>query len=579
MANITEHLNKIKNAIYGRDVRVAIHEAIKTVYDDASINHDNANMEVKLARGSYNTLNERLSNSDNVQNQFKQQLSEINNNLIVEEWYSKWIKETTLGSDGIPSEYSHDNYELFFDWILNPLAEEYPDYVYKTTLGKDTSNTYNVYKYELIPDNYDRTVIMLANVHGNEYTSFFGLCRFVDDLCRNYSTDSNLYFLRHKVKLVLVPIVNPWGFVNSNRRNVNGVDLNRNTSYRWDEYTSENGQVGGKYYKGTHPFSEKESQYIKIIVDESIDDNLVGFIDLHTLNTIEADKVLYYPRFAQNAFTNLHKILEKFDAETGNNRTIFSSSAVPTFSNFVAHTYGINACNPEFSNSAYGGSRTDVLMSKHVEWIGNIAIEIAKTNRKANTKSSGASVYALLWDRDVTLETEDENRTSGLGHRVLKSNNFNSFEISKYNIQIDRESVVTFNGHVRVYAESDCTLDLEPLVYQQYSPEQNYNNLVEENRFAESVRLKAGSEVYIPIAAVIHGFHTNYNDEKSTRAGNVHFRIRAKANVSNAVYITGYKVNISITPSDLGKCVVIERLTNNTYQTVYPLRIAEEIED
>lgn len=75
--SITNKLNQIKNAIYGKEVRGAIHDAIKQVYDDASVNHDNANMEVKMARGTHNTLNDRLDNVDEIQAQTNAQLSEI----------------------------------------------------------------------------------------------------------------------------------------------------------------------------------------------------------------------------------------------------------------------------------------------------------------------------------------------------------------------------------------------------------------------------------------------------------------------------------------------------------------------
>lgn len=74
--SITNKLNQIKNAIYGKEVRGAIHDAIKQVYDDASVNHDNANMEVKLARGTHNTLNDRLDNVDEIQAQTNAQLSQ-----------------------------------------------------------------------------------------------------------------------------------------------------------------------------------------------------------------------------------------------------------------------------------------------------------------------------------------------------------------------------------------------------------------------------------------------------------------------------------------------------------------------
>lgn len=77
MSNISDYLNKIKTAIYGKDVRGAIHDAIKQVYDDASVDHDNANMEVKMARGTYNTLGDRLDSVDEIQAQTNAQLSEI----------------------------------------------------------------------------------------------------------------------------------------------------------------------------------------------------------------------------------------------------------------------------------------------------------------------------------------------------------------------------------------------------------------------------------------------------------------------------------------------------------------------
>ena len=56
---ITEALETIINARYGRDVRQAIHDGIKQAYDDA-IKNGNANMEVSQARGSYPSLAERL---------------------------------------------------------------------------------------------------------------------------------------------------------------------------------------------------------------------------------------------------------------------------------------------------------------------------------------------------------------------------------------------------------------------------------------------------------------------------------------------------------------------------------------
>ena len=66
MGNIRDLLNKIRYATYGKEVRQSIHDAIEECYATASVDHDNANMEVKMARGTYETLNSRLN--DNEQN-------------------------------------------------------------------------------------------------------------------------------------------------------------------------------------------------------------------------------------------------------------------------------------------------------------------------------------------------------------------------------------------------------------------------------------------------------------------------------------------------------------------------------
>lgn len=74
MGNIQSYLNQIKNAVFGKDVRESIHDAIKQCYDDASVDHDNANMEVKLARGTHETLNDRITENEKNQENLSSQL-------------------------------------------------------------------------------------------------------------------------------------------------------------------------------------------------------------------------------------------------------------------------------------------------------------------------------------------------------------------------------------------------------------------------------------------------------------------------------------------------------------------------
>ena len=87
--SIQNYLNQIKTAVFGKDVRQSIHDAIKQCYDDASVDHDNANMEVKLARGTHETLNDRITENEKNQENLSSQLDK---KVML-------IKEENIGSD------------------------------------------------------------------------------------------------------------------------------------------------------------------------------------------------------------------------------------------------------------------------------------------------------------------------------------------------------------------------------------------------------------------------------------------------------------------------------------------------
>ncbi len=63
MANITELIKDIRNALFGREVRESIARAIEQCYEDVT-KAGNANAEISEARGRFDTLNKRLNSSD-----------------------------------------------------------------------------------------------------------------------------------------------------------------------------------------------------------------------------------------------------------------------------------------------------------------------------------------------------------------------------------------------------------------------------------------------------------------------------------------------------------------------------------
>ena len=81
MASIQEHLDKIKNAIFGKEVRQSIHDGLNKInqeteitskkqeklertFDELIINAGNSNAEVVLARNGFETLGKRLDGVD-----------------------------------------------------------------------------------------------------------------------------------------------------------------------------------------------------------------------------------------------------------------------------------------------------------------------------------------------------------------------------------------------------------------------------------------------------------------------------------------------------------------------------------
>ena len=91
-------------------------------------------------------------------------------------------------------------------------------------------------------------------IHGSEIISAEILIKYIDYLTDNYDTDSDIKALVDSRYIVIIPVLNPDGFVAGTRYNANRVDLNRNFSYAWSDSSS---SYGGS------AFSESESSAMR----------------------------------------------------------------------------------------------------------------------------------------------------------------------------------------------------------------------------------------------------------------------------------------------------------------------------
>ena len=187
---------------------------------------------------------------------------------------------------------------MSYDEIISAWEElqmKYPTYISKTNMGKETSGTLDMYRYDFIPEivpleasvqdgmnkiytkNDYPIVIMGACIHGAERPcakALLNLMTLIAD-AKDYSI---LGWLRNNIHFVIIPLENPWGYKNDKRTNVNQVDLNRNFEPFWEKGDS---TIQTERYRGVAPLSEKEAQYIDSILKECAD-KAVCYYSFHT---------------------------------------------------------------------------------------------------------------------------------------------------------------------------------------------------------------------------------------------------------------------------------------------------------
>lgn len=133
---------------------------------------------------------------------------------------------------------------------------------------------YDINEYELAKTGLSANapkLIITACIHGEERTSMFALYYFIRDILENGQKSKILTYIKNNCRLLIVPLINPWGYQNDKRENGRNVDLNRNYDINWETY------VGAK---GSAVFSESESIAIKTLVESNLD--AFYLFDFHT---------------------------------------------------------------------------------------------------------------------------------------------------------------------------------------------------------------------------------------------------------------------------------------------------------
>lgn len=167
--------------------------------------------------------------------------------------------------------------------IYDELAARYPQYVTKTKLGEVSGYDYNKYTFNNLPlinesryQNKKAKIVLVAGIHGYEQGTCWVMAQFFKLLCEN-KDDAILGFMRRNVVFEVVPVANPYGFAHNQRKNGNGVDINRNFDVSWvkvDDATLD-------YYGGESAHSETETKLLVQLLNDNLDADYV--LDYHNI--------------------------------------------------------------------------------------------------------------------------------------------------------------------------------------------------------------------------------------------------------------------------------------------------------
>lgn len=237
---------------------------------------------------------------------------------------------------------------LFINNLWESLRNANPSYITRNLLGKDQSNTYDIWSYVFTPEKYEKTVIVGATIHGWEVVGQKIVYQVMKLICEQSKTHPVLNYLREKVRFVIIPIQNPHGVTTGDRRNSRLVDLNRNFDYRWDKYTSTDPTTA----KGDSVASEKETQIISALIDKYAQEGATVHFDVH--NTPANPNFGYF--FAIPNYTNGTKRTAIEVAKRLNPNATFNNqnNYHPMASNYSSKKHNMHALTIEWIPGGLG---------------------------------------------------------------------------------------------------------------------------------------------------------------------------------------------------------------------------------
>ena len=153
-------------------------------------------------------------------------------------YYTSWRSRYSLmknfgtqpaanGSSGSFCDVLSGGYNDLITAVYEPLRALYPNYITRTNIGKDASDTIDMFVYDFQPKYYQQHIYLQAGIHAVEPDAVSALARIMQLIANAYDgDDDDLKFMRENIRFTVVPVVNVWGFSQNPKNNQNSLSQN-----------------------------------------------------------------------------------------------------------------------------------------------------------------------------------------------------------------------------------------------------------------------------------------------------------------------------------------------------------------
>ncbi|KAA0766392.1 M14 family zinc carboxypeptidase [Bacillus sp. SH5-2] len=291
------------------------------------------------------------------------------------------------------------------------MVTDFPKYVKKETAPyKDMSGTYDLHRWIFTPeDGYDKTIYIGAGVHGSEMAAKCTITRICQLVTEEWEKKPHLAYLRKRVRMVIIPVINPWGhahntLVNSNdsANGGNGVGVNCNRNY--DGFWFGPVTSIGADHNGSGPFSENETKWVRDTILAYGPENFHYAFDFHDSATasVQGDFWINYNTFHKTALQQTRPLVWYLAKKYITDRPPFiwhdkDTTTSGVFPVWAGRTMGIPASTVEGSYEGIGTTFDGPFMTKMIDIYLNAILVNTIANHKAPILKSNKKWFELEW--------------------------------------------------------------------------------------------------------------------------------------------------------------------------------------